>query len=74
MLVAAASAQCSGATHQEIGGSDVARISWERNKLRKLLLDQSVQGVDQLFERYRQNTVWFHRLSLAPLQIAILAE
>lgn len=55
-------------------GSDVARISWERNKLRKLLLDQSVQGVDQLFERYRQNTVWFHRLSLAPLQIAILAE
>ena len=54
--------------------SDAARISWERNKLRKLLLDQSVQGVDQLFERYRQNTVWFHRLSLDPPQISILTE
>ena len=54
--------------------SDVPRISWERNKLRKLLLDQSVQGVDQLFGRFRRNTVWFHRLSLEPSQIAILTE
>ena len=30
--------------------SDVARISWERNKLR--LLDQSVQGVDQSTSKY----------------------
>ena len=55
-------------------GSDVARISWERNKLRKQLLDQSVQGVDQLFERYRQQTVWFHRLSLDANQISILVD
>jgi hypothetical protein len=54
--------------------SDVARISWERNKLRKHLLDQSVLGVDHLFERYRQNAVWFHRLSLSSSQIAILEE
>ena len=54
--------------------SDVARISWERNKLRKHLLDQSVQGVDQLFERYRQNKMWFHRINLEPKQISILAE
>ena len=54
--------------------SDVARISWERNKLRKVLLDLSVQEVDRLFERYRQQTVWFHRLSLNPDQIAILSE
>ena len=61
----------------KLGGnrnSDVARISWERNKLRKLLLDQAVQGVDQLFERYRQQTVWFHRLSLDQSQIAILTS
>ena len=25
--------------------------------------------VDQLFERYRQHTVWLHRLSLEPNQI-----
>ena len=65
------------AAWMDLGGnssSDVARISWERNKLRKQLLDQSVQGVDQLFERYRQHTVWFHRLSLEPNQISILSE
>ena len=62
----------------ELGGnssSDVARISWERNKASQAnLLDQSVQGVDQLFERYRQHTLWFHRLSLEPNQIFILTE
>lgn len=61
----------------DLGGnksSDVARISWERNKLRKQLLDQSVLGVDHLFERYRQNTIWFHRLNLNINQIAILDE
>ena len=61
----------------EYGGntsSDVARVSWERNKIRKYLLDQSVLSVDSLFERYRQGTVWFHRLSFESKQISILTN
>ncbi len=59
----------------DLGGntsSDLARVSWERNKIRKQLLDQSVLGVDQLFERYRQGTLWSHRLKLTAQQIAIV--
>ncbi len=52
--------------------SDVARISWERNKIRKHLLDQSVLSVDSLFERYRQGTAWSHRLNFEPSQLSIL--
>jgi len=52
--------------------SDVARVSWERNKIRKQLLDQSVLGVDHLFDRFRQGTVWSHRLNLHPKQVSII--
>lgn len=52
-------------------GSEAARVSWERNKLRKVLLEQQAFGVDALFERYRQGTNWHHRLGLSANQIAI---
>lgn len=52
--------------------SEPLRISWERNKLRALLLQHGVTEVDRLFDRQRIGATWFHRLCFPAEKITLV--
>jgi hypothetical protein len=48
------------------------RLAWERGKLRSLLVQAGVVGVEELFTRRREGSAWRHSLNIQPARITIL--